>query len=253
MAKTLSVAIITKDEETNLPRTLQSVLWADEIIVVDCGSSDRTVEIAQDLGAKVFHEPWRGFGKQKNFAIEHCSSEWVLSLDADEEVSPELAAEIRLLLKNTPDVEAYFLPRKNFFLGRWVRRGGYWPDPKLRLFRKGSAWFEERAVHETICFSGATHTLKGSLIHHAYPSLEIYLAHMNRYSSLGAEQAIAKGRTSRSTPAFLWNVWINPAATFLYNYFFRLGFLDGREGFLLHLYHSAYVSWKYAKAWQACR
>jgi glycosyltransferase involved in cell wall biosynthesis len=253
MGKTLSVAIITKNEEANLPRTLESVRWADEIVVVDCGSTDRTIEIAKTFAAKVFHEPWRGFGKQKNFAIEQCSSEWVLSLDADEEVSTELAAEIRQLLAETPAVEAYFIPRRNLFLGRWIKHGGYWPDPKLRLFRKGAAWFEERAVHETVRYSGKTITLQGSLIHHAYPTLNSYLGHMNRYSSLCAEQALAKGKTGKSLPAFVWNVLLNPAATFLYNYIFRLGFLDGREGLLLHLYHSAYVSWKYAKAWQACR
>jgi len=250
MGNTLSVAIITKNEEANLPRTLESVRWADEIVVVDCGSTDNTVEIAKDFGAKVFHEPWRGFGTQKNFAIEQCSSAWVLSLDADEEVTPGLALEIRQLLAGTPAVEAYFIPRRNLFLGRWIKYGGYWPDPKLRLFRKGAAWFEERAVHETVQYSGKTSTLQGSLIHHAYPTLNSYLGHMNRYSSLAAEQAIAKGKTSKGLPAFVWNVLLNPAATFLYNYFFRLGFLDGREGLLLHLYHSAYVSWKYAKAWQ---
>jgi glycosyltransferase involved in cell wall biosynthesis len=251
MGKSLSVAIITKNEEANLLRTLESVRWADEIVVVDCGSTDRTVEIARNFGAKIVCEPWRGFGRQKNFAIEQCSSEWVLSLDADEEVSAELAAEIRQLLAGAAMVEAFFIPRRNLFLGRWIRHGGYWPDPKLRLFRKGAAWFEDRSVHETMLCSGATQTLKGSLIHHAYPTLNSYLCHMNRYSSLGAEQAIAKGKTSKSLPAFLWNVLLNPAATFLYNYIFRLGFLDGREGLLFHISHSAYVSWKYGKAWQA--
>lgn len=253
MGKPLSVAIITKNEEANLSRTLESVRWADEVVVVDCGSTDRTVEIAENFGARVFIERWRGFGKQKNFAIKQCTSEWVLSLDADEEVSPELAEEIRQLLAGAPAAQAYFVRRRNLFLGRWIRRGGYWPDPKLRLFRKGAVWFEERSVHETMQYSGATFRLKGSLIHHAYPTLESYLDHMNRYSSLGAEQAIAKGKTSKNLPAFLWNIVLNPAATFAYNYIFRLGFLDGREGLLLHLYHSAYVSWKYAKAWQACR
>lgn len=250
MGKTLSVAIITKNEEANLPRTLASVRWADEVVVVDSGSTDGTVETARSLGAKVICEAWHGFGRQKNLAIENCSSEWVLSLDADEEVSEELAKEIRTLLEGSPDADAYFLRRRNLFLGRWIRHGGYYPDPKLRLFRKGLAWFKERAVHETVQFSGTTRILHGDLIHHAYPTLESYLEHMNRYSSLGAEQAVAKGKTSRSWPAFLWNVLLNPAATFFYNYVFRLGFLDGREGLLLHLYHSGYVSWKYAKAWK---
>lgn len=253
MGRTLSVAIITKNEETNLQRTLESVRWADEVVIVDCGSTDRTAEIARGCGAKVFFEAWHGFGRQKNIAIEHCLSEWVLSLDADEEVSPALAQEIQQLLSGEPSVEAYFLPRQNLFLGRWIKHGGYYPDPKLRLFRKGAARFEERAVHETLHSTDSTDTLRGSLIHHAYPTLESYIEHMNRYSSLGAEQAAAKGSFSRGLPAFLWNVLVNPAATFLYNYVFRFGFLDGREGLLLHLYHSAYVSWKYAKAWESGR
>jgi glycosyltransferase involved in cell wall biosynthesis len=253
MGKTLSAAIITKNEEANLRRTLESIRWANEIVVVDSGSTDKTVDIASAFGAKVIREEWRGFGRQKNYAIEQCTSEWVFSLDADEEVSEALAQEITHLLEESPEADAYFVPRRNLFLGRWIRHGGYYPDPKLRLFRKGAAWFEERAVHEAMLYSGAARTLQGNLIHHAYPTLENYIEHMNRYSTLGADQAAAKGKTSRSLPAFLWNVLLNPAATFVYNYIFRLGFLDGREGLLLHLYHSAYVSWKYAKAWQLAK
>lgn len=250
MGKTLSVAIITKNEAANLPRTLESVRWADEVVVLDSGSTDGTVDIAWNFGAKLLQEEWHGFGKQKNLAIQHCTSEWVLSLDADEEVSEALAQEIKQLLEETPEVDAYFVPRRNLFLGRWIRHGGYYPDPKLRLFRKGTAWFEERAVHETAQYTGPTRALQSSLIHHAYPTLENYIEHMNRYSTLGAGQAAAKNQTSKSWLAFLWNVLLNPAATFIYNYILRVGFLDGREGLLLHLYHSAYVSWKYAKAWQ---
>ncbi len=249
MSHTLSVAIITKNEETNLARTLASVRWASEIVIVDCGSTDRTAEIAREFGAKFFVEEWKGFGAQKNSAIEKCSGDWVLSLDADEEVSAELAGEIRDLLSGQPARQAYFLPRRNLFLGRWIRHGGYYPDAKLRLFRRGSAQFEERVVHETIQTQGETGRLRGDLIHHAYPTLDAYIDHMNRYSGLGAELAVARGKTSRSIVAFFWNVFVVPAATFKYNYILRLGFLDGREGFLLHLYHSTYVSWKYAKAW----
>ena len=250
MGKTLSVAIITRNEEVNLPRTLGSVHWANEIVVVDCGSTDGTVELAWRFGAKVIQQDWLGFGQQKNFAIERCTGEWILSLDADEEVSETLAQEIERLLAGTPAVDAYYLPRRNLFLGRWVRYGGYYPDQKLRLFRKGTARFEESAVHETVQYSGSTRTLHGDLIHHAYPTLENYIEHMNRYSTLGATQAAAKGKTSQSLPTFFWNALLNPIATFFYNYILRLGFLDGREGLLLHLYHSGYVSWKYAKAWQ---
>ncbi len=251
MSLKLSVALITKNEEANLRRTLESVRWADDVVIVDCGSTDRSEDIAREFGAKFFVEPWKGFGAQKNSALEKCTGDWVLSLDADEEVSAELAEEIRALLGGWPECDGYFLPRRNLFLGRWIRHGGYWPDPKMRLFRRGAAAFEERAVHETAHCVGRTGTLKGWLAHHAYPTLEGYLEHMNRYSTLGAQEAAAKGKTSRSLAAFLWNVWVVPIATFKYNYVLRLGFVDGREGLLLHLYHSAYVSWKYAKAWEA--
>ena len=266
----LSVVIIACNEEANLGRTLASVepLVRDgqgEIIVVDSGSTDRTVEIARQHGARVFVEPWKGFAAQKNSAIEKASGEWILSLDADEEVEPILAEEIQDNpafhvslpglasgeLRSTMRVEglkgkpvAFWIPRKNFFLGRWLRHGGFWPDPKLRLFLRGAAQFENRAVHEDARTSGPTGAMEaGTLIHHSYPTLADYIEHMNRYSSLGAEMAGPRGFS-------LVNIVLRPLATFIYNYFFRLGFLDGREGLLLHLYHAAYVSWKYAKAWE---
>ncbi|HVJ07704.1 MAG TPA: glycosyltransferase family 2 protein [Acidisarcina sp.] len=257
MRKTISVAIITKNEEANLARTLESVRWADERIVVDSGSTDHTVEIARDHGAKVFLEEWKGFAGQKNSAIAKCTGELVLSLDADEEVSAELATEIQAMLSGDAPGRAYSVPRRNHFLGRWIRYGGYFPDRKLRLFPRGACVFEERTVHESMQLAGNialdASSLQGSLYHHSYPTLEDYIEHMNRYSSLGAEMASSAGKASRSLPAFVNHVLLNPAATFAYNYLFRLGFLDGREGLLLHLYHSAYISWKYAKAWQISR
>lgn len=255
----LSVAIITLNEEANLARTLASVRFADEIIVLDSGSTDATCAIAKAAGATIFTEPWKGFAAQKNSAIGKCTGTWVLSLDADEELSPELQIQLRTLLPSNPPVDAYLLRRRNLFLNRWIRHGGYYPDPKLRLFRRyaanftPAARFTERPVHETMTFDGASDTLDFDLIHHAYPTLENYLDHMDRYSTLGATLLMEQGRTSRSWLAFYWNVLVVPHLTFLWNYLFRLGFLDGREGLLLHLYHSAYVSWKYAKAWNSTR
>jgi glycosyltransferase involved in cell wall biosynthesis len=258
MRKTISVSIITKNEEANLSQTLASVAWADEIVVVDSGSIDGTTRTARDKGAHLFTEPWRGYAAQKNFAISKCASDWVLSLDADEVVSPQLAAEIQSILEAGSATSAYTIPRRNHFLGRWMRHGGYYPDRKLRLFPRGSCLFEERAVHETMRVVSdnirldAT-SIQGDLIHNCYPSVEDYIEHMNRYSTLGAEQAMTAGKTSGSLLAFVDNVLLNPAATFIYNYIFRLGFLDGREGLLQHLYHSTYISWKYAKAWEQTR
>jgi glycosyltransferase involved in cell wall biosynthesis len=280
---TLSVVIITHNEEANLARTLESVkpLVADgkgEIIVVDSGSTDRTVEIARSFGAKVFVEEWKGYAAQKNSAIDKATGDWILSLDADEEVESTLVEELigapadqsppRMssrewcltmeqasggsanldLLKGRPG--GFSVRRKNFFLGRWIRHGGFWPDPKLRLFRRGLGTFQDRAVHEDVHINGPTRLIPyGALIHHSYPTLSDYIEHMNRYSSLGAEMVVAKGKVRFS---FI-NIALRPLATFVYNYFFRLGFLDGRAGLLLHLYHAVYVSWKYAKAWELSR
>ncbi len=292
----LSVVIITYNEEANIGRTLASVQplvagGKGEIIVVDSGSTDRTVEIAKSYGAKVFLEKWKGYAAQKNSAIEKATGDWILSLDADEEVETGLCAEIAMLWQSVaPEraarlkhlariryvftrqtwrefrqignregmldssyfvaISAVWIPRKNFFLGRWIRHGGFWPDPKLRLFRKGAARFEKRLVHEDAKLTeGISGQLTNALIHHSYPTLSDYIDHMNRYSSLGAEMAVAKGHRSFS----LFNIVLRPVATFLYNYIFRLGFLDGREGLLLHLYHAVYVSWKYAKSWELAR
>ncbi len=255
----LSVALITCNEEQNLRRTLESVRWADQIVVVDSGSTDRTLEIARSFNAEIIERPWPGFAAQKNFALSQCTGQWILSLDADEELSPELGRQIRTLLSTNPPVDAFRLKRRNLFLGRWIRHGGFYPDSKLRLFRRTAASFaqrprfEDRPVHETIAFDGAEQTLDYDLIHHAYPTLESYLEHMNRYSTLGAELLLGKGRVSRSWPAFALNVVYLPYFNFCWNYVARLGFLDGREGLLLHLYQSVYTSWKYAKAWEFSR
>ncbi len=276
---TLSVVIITYNEEANIGRTLASVqpLVSDgkgEIIVVDSGSTDRTVEIAKSLGAKVFVEEWKGYAAQKNSAIEKATGDWILLVDADEEVSPEMATSITKYLPiadkhreyakvRVPDsvadpifdqayeagsedpADAFAFARRNLFLGRWIKHGGFWPDRKVRLFRLGYGRVEDRTVHETVKVQGSSR-LNGALIHHSYPTLSDYIDHMNRYSSLGAEMAVAKGYRGFS----FFNIVLRPAATFIYNYFFRLGFLDGREGLLLHLYHAVYVSWKYAKVWE---
>jgi glycosyltransferase involved in cell wall biosynthesis len=252
---TLSVAIITLNEEANLPRTLASVHFADEIILIDSGSTDRTLAIAESFNAKVFSEPWKGFGPQKNSAIDKCSSTWVLSLDADEELTPALQSELQVLLQSPPTVEAYRLPLRHVFLHRWIRHGGYYPDMKLRLFLRhpdqpiAPTRFSDRAVHESIQCTGPIAALKHDFLHHGYPTLNTYIEHMDRYSTLGAQVLVGKGRVSRSWLAFVTNTFLVPALTFFYNYILRLGFLDGREGLLLHLYHSSYISWKYAKAW----
>ena len=251
----LSVVIITKNEEANIGRTLESVQWADERIIVDSGSTDLTIALARRHGAKVFEEEWKGYAAQKNSAIAKASSEWVLSLDADEQVSPELAENIRHITRSGGPLTAsgYFMARRNFFLGRWIRHGGFYPDRKLRLFRRGSGEFSERAVHENMRVNGATAAISGDLIHNAYPTLTGYIDTMNRYSTLAAEVLIRERRVKSSLMWFFVNVRLRPVLNFIWNCFFRGGFLDGREGFLLHWYHNVYVSWKYAKAWESFR
>ena len=284
---TLSVVLITHNEEANLARALESVrplvrAGQGEIIVVDSGSTDRTLEIAKSYGAKVFAEAWKGYAAQKNSALEKATGDWILSLDADEELDEQLQQSVANTLEGlkrvdalekqtdvhpfmmqdaqtevadyigvraSPELSGVWMARKNEFLGRWIKHGGFWPDPKLRLFRRGRGRFEARAVHETVKVAGQTATLKrGALLHHSYPTISDYIEHMNRYSSLGAEMVVAEGRTRFSAI----HIVARPLATFVYNYFFRLGFLDGREGLLLHLYHAVYVSWKYAKVWESC-
>lgn len=251
---TLSVVLITYNEETNLPRTVEGLapLVRDgqgEIVVVDSGSTDRTLEIARAHGAKVFVEPWKGFAAQKNSAMDKASGDWVLQLDADEALEPGLTEEIAAMLRDQPPVSGYWIPRKNFFLGRWIKHGGFYPDPKLRLVRRGAGRFVEYGAHPTMKVDGSTGRFSHALLHHAYPTLRGYIDHMNSYSSMGAETAAKRGQSRFS----VLNIVARPVLTFIYNYFFRLGFLDGREGLLLHLYHSAYVSWKYAKAWELRR
>jgi len=282
---TISVALITKDEEANLPQTLDSVMplvrdGKGEIIVVDSGSTDRTLEIARSYGAKIFSEPWKGFAAQKNSAMEKAACDWVLQLDADEalepglaeEISSAVAAELRMEnLQGAPDgvpdrIAAiqqvrgdtgmpldrfcgFWIPRKNFFLGRWIKHGGFYPDLKLRLIHRGAGRFGEYGAHPTMKVDGPTGQLRHALIHNAYPTLRGYIDHMNSYSSSGADVAFDKGYHGFSIP----DIVLRPILTFIYNYFIRLGFLDAREGLLLHLYHSVYVSWKYAKAWELGR
>ena len=243
------MVVITYNEEHNIARLLKSVARADECIVLDSGSTDRTVEIARSHGAKVYCEPWKGYAAQKNSAIEKASGEWILALDADEAVEPELMAEIRYVIDRNPSLYGYRIPFKHFFLDRWMRHGGYYPDRKLRLFRREHGCFGERPVHESVRVNGPVATLRHAILHHGYPTLEGYIRSMNRYSSLGAEIVLAGGRRRFR----VMNVFFRPLVTFVYNYVFRLGFLDGKEGLLLHLYHSAYVSWKYAKAWELGR
>ena len=251
MRPTLSVAMIARNEEANLPRTLDSVRWVDEIVIIDSGSTDRTPEIALSYGARhSFNRNFLGFTPQKNLAIDACTSDWIYLLDADEVLTPELSQEIRQTIEH-PKFDAYWQPRLNLFLGRWIRHGGFYPDRKLRLFRRGTARMAGAEPHGSPQCSCPTGKLNHHLLHYAYPNFRQYLTHMNGYSSDGARILLGKGKTNRSILAFITNAILNPILTFIKNYIFRWGFLDGREGLILHLNHSVYVHWKYVKTWEA--
>jgi glycosyltransferase involved in cell wall biosynthesis len=244
----LSVTIITLNEEANIRRTLESVRWADEIIVLDSGSTDGTVAICREYTGKVFSQEWLGFSGQKNAAIDRATGDWVLSLDADEPIEQELAAEIRAIMASPGASDGYRVPRKTLFLGKWIKHGGWYPDYNLRLFRRGKGRFEQRAVHEAIKVQGEIGTTVHAIVHHAYPDLSSYLASINKYSSLAVNVMAEKGIPSRKTSVL--NILLRPALTFLLKYFLRLGFLDGKHGLILNLFHSWYVFAKYAKAWE---
>ena len=249
----ISVCIITFNEEQNIAATLESVgSIADEIIVLDSGSTDATVEIARVRGARVFAEAWKGYAEQKNSAIAKAACEWVLSLDADEQLSPELAASVGGLKtsSNASAFDGYTMNRRNIYFGRWLKHAGYYPDSKLRLIKRELAEFEPRAVHEDLRKPQRIGHLQGDILHFAYRRLEDLVEHSNRYSSLGAQMLVeARGKVGFS----FFIVVMRPLARFLYAYFFRLGFLDGREGLLKLINHASYVSWKSAKAWELSR
>jgi len=248
---TISVAMIARNEERKLPRTLAALQWADEIIIVDSGSKDRTPEIAREHNAQHhWNLDFKGHAEQKNVAIAKCTGDWILLLDADEVVTPELAAEIQATLL-TPQFAAYYIPRLNIFMTTWMRHGGLYPDAKLRLFKRGEAIVDESiGPHGTPQHRGDKGMMKGHLQHYGYPDFANYLDHMNEYSSDVVPATLRKGVTPFS---MFVQSWLNPPFSFVKNYIFRLGFLDGYDGLIFHVNHAVYVHWKYVKAWDALR
>ena len=239
-----SVAVISKNEENNIEEALKSVEDFEDIVVVDSGSQDRTVEICKKYTDRVYQHEWRGFASQKQKAVDYCKNQWVLILDADERVPPELKSEILESIRNT-SISGFYLPRKNFFLGKWIRHGGWWPDRTLRLFRKDVSHVEEREVHEKIVVKGALGCLKNPLEHYTYRTLSDYVGKMELYSTLSAnELSNGTGRTSAISAV------VNPCFVFVKMFFLRQGFRDGMHGFLLAVLYSFYTFLKYAKVWE---
>lgn len=243
----ISVTIIVLNEEHNLPDCLESVRWADEVIVSDTGSTDATAEICRAYGAKVYTDSWLGFGAQKNLCAERAKNAWVLNLDADERVTPELKEEI--IGAASDDAKAgYFIARKNYFGSRWIRRCGWYPDYNLRLYRKDKGRFSDRHVHEAVSVSGPTGRLASPMIHQTYKDVSDYLARMQRYSTLAAQEMLKEGRR-----AGVWDLMLRPPFTFLKMYILRGGFLEGTHGMILSYLYASYTLTKYAKLWELRR
>lgn len=237
----LSVVLITKDAQEVLAPCLQSVPLADEILVVDSGSTDGTLELARLYHARIIHQPWLGFGRQKQFAVSQAKHDWVLCLDADERVSPELMAEIETLLQH-PHFMAYSMPRRNRFLNQWLNHGEGYPDRILRLFHRRHATWSTDPIHEKVETRLPVGRLKGDLMHESQQSLEAYLDKQNRYTTLQAQEIFRSGNTIST-----WKIVFSPLARFLKFYFLRLGFLDGLPG-LIHISLGVFNSFiKYAK------
>jgi glycosyltransferase involved in cell wall biosynthesis len=238
----LSVALIVHDEVENLPDCLRSVAFARQIVVVDSGSHDETIRIATDFGCDVFNEPWRGFGPQKQFAVEQCREAWILVLDADERIPPETARVIREIVDSPTSAAGYSFPRKNFFQGRWIRHAGWWPDRVVRLFRRGRGRMTDAAVHEAVAVEGQVEALEAPIDHWTESRLGPILRKIDHYSTLGAEEAFAARR--RST---IWGAFLRAKAAFFQDYLLRGGFLDGPQGLTLAFTDAVNKFFKYAK------
>ncbi|MDH3891786.1 MAG: glycosyltransferase family 2 protein [candidate division Zixibacteria bacterium] len=241
-AETISAVIITKNEEANIARCLKALSWVDEIVVVDSGSNDDTRQLATELGAAVFEADWNGFGPTKALGVDKATSQWIISVDADEVVSPQLASEIQKVLIDGTDHHGFDMPRKTNFLGRWIHHCGWYPDRVLRLFLKAHGNFNDAPVHERVVLKGDIGHLKEYLLHYSYPSLEHYLVKSNRYTTLGAQKALTDGRRAN-----WFDIVIRPTVSFLSHYISRQGFRDGLEGLLISVLSAVAVMMKYSK------
>ena len=242
----ISATVITFNEEDNIAAALESLAWADEIIVVDSESTDRTVEIARRFTDRIYVRAWPGYSAQKNFAARQASFDWIFSLDADERVSEGLASELKKLKRETePAVAAFEMPRLTFYLGRWIRHSGWYPDHKVRLYNRKAASFEGEFVHESVKVNGRTERLSGDILHYTVRNASDHHQRIDRYTTLAARELYQKGK--RSTRLSLL---ISPASAFLRSYIIKLGFLDGAEGVAIARFAAHYVFLKNLKLWE---
>jgi hypothetical protein len=239
----ISATIITLNEELNIARAIESLRCADEIVIVDSGSGDKTREIALRLGARVFENTWPGYARQKNYAAESAENDWILCIDADEAISEELEANILALKKKGPRFDGYAFPRMAQYLGRWIRHSGWYPDRKVRLYDRRRASWKGDYVHESVSVEGSVGQLEGNLLHFTCQSLSHHLRTLDRYTTLAACELRA-----RQTKIPVRRLALDPAWTFVRTYFIQRGFLDGTEGLAIASMAALYTFLKYAKA-----
>lgn len=237
----ISLVVITRDVEAEISRCIKSVPFAADVVVLDCGSVDRTQQIAKEAGARVFVEEWRGFGPQKRRATELAKHDWVLSLDADEALSPESQAELLTLLSGEPNADAFAFPRLSYHMGRWIRHGGWYPDYQVRLYDRRRANWTDVQLHEKVQ-AEKIERLKHPIHHWVFDDLADQVKTNNRYSSLGAEELEAQGRRFS-----LFNLIVKPKVKFLETYIWKGGFLDGLPGFIIAVGAAYSVFLKWAK------
>jgi glycosyltransferase involved in cell wall biosynthesis len=247
VAVPVTATLITFNEAANIQAALESLSWADEIIVVDSESTDDTVAIARKFTEHVIVRPWPGYVAQKNFAAEHASHDWIFSLDADERVTPELAKEIKTIVAGGAKAAGFRVPRVTFHLGRWMRSTDWYPDYQLRLYDRRRARWAGRHVHESVTADGAVEALRGELQHYAYRDLAHHFQTMDRYTTLAARQMFEEGRR-----AGFFDLLIHPPAAFFRNYILRGGIRDGVPGLIVSAMNARYVGLKFAKLWELC-
>ncbi len=239
----ISVAVITRNEEERLPACLESVSFADEVVVVDSGSTDRTVEIARSAGARVLVEPWRGFSRQKQFAVDQCTHEWVLILDADERTPPKTAAAVQEALRSRDrGVAAFSFPRRNFLHGRWIRHCGWWPDRIVRLVDRRRGAFDGRAVHEQWVTRDRIHALDSPIEHISFRNYSELVSKMELYSDLASRSLFEAGKRASPLTPPLHALWM-----FFRTYVLEMGLLDGFDGLVISLMNAGGSFFKYAK------
>ncbi len=244
--ETVGSAVVSFNEEKNLQPCLESAKWMDEIVVVDSFSTDRTIDIARKYTDKIFQRPWRGFGDQKNYAMDQVSTDWIFILDSDERISVELRAEIETVLsaRSTDGPVAYYVPRHNYYFGSLVLHAGCYPDYQLRLFRRGIGHLDDAEPHNKFIFTGDSAYLSCPLIHHTRPTLQNYLEKFSNFTTMAAQDRAKTKGYVRST-----DLLFRPVFTFLKYFLVRQGYRDGMSGFLVSALASMYTFVKYAKVW----